>query len=62
MAMRAGSGKITWSDARHIKDGKIYDLSGDSLERQAILFGIAHFLEACSSWTDKSNHGDMIGN
>ncbi len=37
-----GSGERAWSDVKQIKDGKRSNLSGDSLEKRAILFTSAH--------------------
>ncbi len=41
-----GARERSWSDMKMIKDGKRYNLSGDSLEKQAILYTSAHLEEA----------------
>ncbi len=46
---------------KHIKDGKRSNLSGDSLEKRAILFSMAHLEEACLLRTDKGSHGEIFG-
>ncbi len=46
---------------KQIKDDKRSNLSGDSLEKRAILFTMAHLEEACLLCIDKGSHGDMFG-
>ncbi len=46
---------------KQIKDGKRSNLSGDSLEKRAILFTLAHLEEARLLHTDIGSHGDMFG-
>ncbi len=41
-----GAGERSWSDVKMIKDGKRSNLSGDSLEKQAILYLSAQLEEA----------------
>ena len=59
--LRIGSGERAWSDVKQIKDGKRSNLSGDSLEKRAILFTSAHLEEARLLRCGKSSHGDMFG-
>ncbi len=41
-----GAGERSWSDVKMIKDGKRSNMSGDSLEKQAILYTSAQLEEA----------------
>ncbi len=54
-------GQESMHDVKQIKDGKRSNLSGDSLEKRAILFTTAHLEEAHLLYTDKASHGDMFG-
>ncbi len=58
--MGIGSGERAWSDVKLIKDRKRSSLSGDSLEKRAILFTSAHLEEARLLRSDNGNHGDMF--
>ncbi len=51
-----GAGERSWSDVKMIKDGKRSNLSGDSLEKRAILYTSAHLEEA----RIRSEHAAMI--
>ncbi len=59
--MGIGSGERAWSDVKQINDSKRSNLSGDSLEKRAILITSAHLEEACLLPTDKGSNGDMFG-
>ncbi len=57
-----GAGERSWSDVKMIKDGKRSNLSGDSLEKQAILYTSAHLEEAriCSEHKCSNDSGDKF--
>ncbi len=57
-----GAGERSWSDVIMIKDGKRSKLSGDSLEKQAILYTLAHLEEAriCSENECINDLGDKL--
>ncbi len=55
-------GERSWSDMNMIKDGKRSNLSGDSLEKQAMLYTSAHLEEAriCSEQKCSNDLGDKF--
>ncbi len=57
-----GAGERSWSDMKMIKDGKRSNLSGDSLEKEAILYTSACLEEAriCSEHKCSNNIGNKF--
>ncbi len=57
-----GAEERSWSDVKMIKDGKRSNLSGDSLEKQAILYISAHLKKAriCSGRECSNDSGNKF--
>ncbi len=58
----SGACERSWSEVKVIKDGKRSNLSGDSLEKQTILYTSAHLEEAriCSKHKCSNDFGDKF--